>query len=338
MKQTTIQENSTLKYPSRFSVCVEGLSEAEKKKYGVKEAVKIRGIGIVPTVSRNGIRYEMAEIANSWGQMEGEIITMNHTNDVTDAVAVINSAKVDETGRGWYEAIAYNTSKHPDAVQMIQRGLVKYVSIEANAGQLISENEETYIARQLEFTGLAFVRTAGIKETTVAIAEAFEGAIKKTTKIRGNKMAEENEPKPEGQPAVAPQAAPTDTQPEQTPKPEGEGEAKPEGDAKPEGEAEAEAKPEGEAAEKPEGEATPEPKEMSALKLTEELNSVKKKLQEMEKVQEEKIAEAIKKVIEKKAETLHTKPLAEGNSKQKMLENVDISNMSIADILSTKNN
>jgi flagellar biosynthesis GTPase FlhF len=329
-------ENQRLEYPSNFNVMTEGITEEERRKLGVKEAIKIRGVGIVPTVSRNGIKYEMSEIAKSWGTINGEIVTMNHTNDVTDAVALITLANVNERGEGIYEAIAYNTSKHPDTVQMIQRGLIKYVSIEANAGQLIQEGDDVYTAKNLEFTGLAFVRTAGVKETTVGIAESFEHALKNKT---GGKTMEQPKANEGAAPSVPTHEGATPVTKEE---------------AKPEPAAIEPAKEQAPAAEKEEqkpevteqkgeqdraGEQPAEkPQESAVNQLTEEVNRLKAQLEEMKKVQESHIAEVMKKAIENKGDALHVRPLAEKATKQKMLENVDISNLTIADILRAQTN
>lgn len=307
----------TVKYPAKFSVVCEELTVEEKKKLKVNEGIKIRGIGIVPTVSENGIKYELPELAQSWPTMEGEIITMNHTRDVTDAVGVINKVYLDDGGKGIYEAIVYNTSYHPDAIEMVRKGLIKYVSIEADT-DLVHEEADVYRATNLEFTGLAFVRTPGIKETTVAIAEAL-GAIKKNK--RRQTMSEE-QPEQGAAPQPEPQAgeAPKEDAPE----------AKPEGaEAKPEGEAEA--KPEAEA-EKKEGEAPAQ--ESTVAKLMEEMKSLKATVSEMQKVQEKSIAEAVTKVLEKKGDKLHNRPLAESKKEQKnVLESVDVTNLSVTDIV-----
>jgi len=56
---------------------------------------------------------------------------------------------------------------------MIRSGLVKFTSIEAIADELVKEGDNV-IARGLDITGLGLVKTPGIPEMTIAIAEAFD--------------------------------------------------------------------------------------------------------------------------------------------------------------------
>jgi len=165
-KESVVMKKENLKLPhwtNEFTVITEGLERKEKR-----ESIKVRGTMIKATTSRNGRVYSVDELQKA--RFSDNILSVNHTENVQDVVGNFSPMWVDN---GWdYEAVIHNTPYHPGIVEMIEKGLVKHVSIEAIAGKAEKEGEN-YKVGDLEFTGLGLVKTPGIPETSLAIAEAF---------------------------------------------------------------------------------------------------------------------------------------------------------------------
>ncbi|MEK7112948.1 MAG: hypothetical protein AAB875_06580, partial [Patescibacteria group bacterium] len=99
-------------------------------------------------------------------------VSMNHTEDVTDNTALIT--KLIPTGDGLdYEGVAYNTAKHPDAIEMMQKGLVSKISIEAD-NAITEEIGDKVIIKGFDLMGAGFVKYAGFSQASTSIAEALE--------------------------------------------------------------------------------------------------------------------------------------------------------------------
>jgi len=185
-----IRINERLKFSVPFVVeSVDKVSEAGCKK--------IKGTMLKATTSRNGRTYEMAEIEKA--KFSSNTISLNHTEDVTDNVGtfkpVLTNDGID------FEAVIYNTGKHPYVTDMIDKGLIKFTSIEAIAGEMVKEGDKT-VAKDLDITGLGLVKTPGIPEATFAVAEAFEQTYegdkmeKVEEKIEEKKELKESPPAP----------------------------------------------------------------------------------------------------------------------------------------------
>jgi hypothetical protein len=129
---------------------------------------KIRGTMLKATTSRNGRTYTMENIEKA--KFTSDTLSLNHTEDVTDNVGTF-TPHITSDGIN-FEAVIYNTGKHPYVTDMIDKGLIKFTSIEAIAGELVKEGDQT-VAKDLDITGLGLVKTPGIPEATFAIAEAF---------------------------------------------------------------------------------------------------------------------------------------------------------------------
>ena len=144
--------------------------------------LKIRGVAIEATMSKNGRNYRAEELQKSIKTMEGVAIGLNHSGDVEDNVGIVFGSHFDGvTNKGFYEGIIHDTAKHPGITDMVKKGLIKHVSIEADA--TLEEDDNGVIdAKGLTFTGLDFVKTPGIAGTTVGVAEAFEQLYEKTKK------------------------------------------------------------------------------------------------------------------------------------------------------------
>lgn len=171
----------------KFSVpfVVESL-EAKEGETSIEEAScrKIKGTMLKATTSRNGRTYTMENIEKA--KFSGDTISLNHTEDVTDNVGTFKPSLTKDGVD--FEAVVYNTGKHPYVTDMIDKGLIKFTSIEAIAGELVNEGDQM-IAKDIDITGLGLVKTPGIPEATFAISEAFENNL-------GDRMEETKETPP----------------------------------------------------------------------------------------------------------------------------------------------
>jgi hypothetical protein len=173
-----------------------------KEMVSIEEGTKRKAIGtlLVNTTSRNGVTYEIDEIntATYGGYPFNADVqltaSLNHTEDVTDNIAVWKP--VPKNGEIGYEATIFNTGKHPYVTDMFDKGLIKYVSVEAIAKNLV-ESSGKRIAKGLDIVGMGFVKTPGVKEVSLAIAEAFdsykidESEVIVEKEETGERMAEE---------------------------------------------------------------------------------------------------------------------------------------------------
>jgi hypothetical protein len=175
----------------RFTVpfIVESLEVKEGEAVPIQEAGcrKIKGMMLKATTSRNGRTYTMENIEKA--KFTSDTLSLNHTEDVTDNVGTF-TPHITNDGIS-FEAVIYNTGKHPYVTDMIDKGLIKFTSIEAIAGELVKEGDQM-VAKDLDITGLGLVKTPGIPEATFAIAEAFEEKHEKL----GDKMEETKESTP----------------------------------------------------------------------------------------------------------------------------------------------
>lgn len=148
-------------------------SEFIVEKLGEKdEGVRIKGTAIKARESRNGIVYEMTELSKAKETLRNKSIALNHSENAEDVVGIIDEV-FESADTLDYAARVYNTGKHPYVIELLQKGLIRHVSIEATTPQL-EEKGGQKLARNLEFLGLAFVRHPGIPEASASIAEALE--------------------------------------------------------------------------------------------------------------------------------------------------------------------
>ena len=190
-KEGLILENVPLKFTTP-------ITESVKLEEGKRKA---KGTLLVNTTSRNGVTYEIEEINTAtYGGFpfkEGMELTasLNHTDDVTDNVAIWKP--IPKNGEINYEAEIFNTGKHPYVTDMMDKGLIKYVSVEAIAREL-RESSGKRIAKGLDIVGMGFVKTPGVKEVSFAIDEAFDSYKKDESEVilkqeteKGETMTEE---------------------------------------------------------------------------------------------------------------------------------------------------
>jgi len=185
-KDSVIRENVKFRWSEEFKI-----SESTQDK----DRIKITGPLMRETTSRNGRTYTLEEIQKA--KITGQTISVNHSEDVTDNVGTLLVHPVEE-GLD-FTAEVQNTGYHPAIVEMVRDGLVKYTSIEAIAEEMVKEGDNV-IAKGLDITGLGLVKTPGIPEMTVAIAEAFndeesDSKEEETPEIeeKGDKMTETQE-------------------------------------------------------------------------------------------------------------------------------------------------
>lgn len=179
----------------KFRFTTPFVSEEMKIEEGAKtpECRKIKGTLLKARISRNGIKYGIEDVKNI--KMTGNTISLNHTDDVTDNVGLIEKIEPIED-RVDYEGILYNTGKHPYVTDMCDKGLMKFVSIEAIAETIdYDPRENCKVAKGLELTGLGVVKTAGIPEAYMAIAEAWDKNTENINIIEDSDDAEEKLPK-----------------------------------------------------------------------------------------------------------------------------------------------
>jgi hypothetical protein len=138
---------------------------------------KIKGV-LLRKESRNGRVYEIDGMikAEKFANLPLPI-SMNHGDDVSDNVGLIN--KLIPMGDGLdYEGTVFNTAKYPDAIEMMQKGLINRISIEAD-NPMQEEIDGKVIIKGFDLMGAGFVKYAGIPSASATIAEAIEN-IEKT--------------------------------------------------------------------------------------------------------------------------------------------------------------
>ena len=216
-----IQENVKLPHwTSEFTVITEGIFDKDKPR----DEIKIKGTIVKSSnlPNRNGRVYTFEELEKA--KFSDNVFSINHSESIQD---IVGSYKPIWTGDGFdYEAIVKNTPYHPGIVQMLEKGLVKTVSLEAIAGWMEQDGENLKVG-DLEFVGLSAVKTGGNRDASLSIAEALDKSCSSNDDIKKEKnMAEEEqkeeqetteEPKPEPAPEPTPEPAP---EPEPESKPE----------------------------------------------------------------------------------------------------------------------
>ena len=156
---------------------------------GAGKSKKIKGCLMKATESRNNRTYEMDGIVKAEKLAEMPLpVSMNHSEDVSDNVGKIT--KLISTGDGLdYEGVVYNTAKYPDAVQMMENGLINKISIEAD-NPLFENKGGKVMVKEFTLMGAGLVKYSGIPQASASIAEALEQNI--TLKEEVKRMDEQN--------------------------------------------------------------------------------------------------------------------------------------------------
>ena len=139
---------------------------------------KIKGV-LLRKESRNGRTYELDAMTKAQHFANLPLpISMNHGDDVSDNVGLLT--KLISTGEGLdYEGQVFNTAKYPDAIEMMQKGLINKISIEADNSIEEKSKDGNVIIKGFDLMGAGFVKYAGIPQASATIAEAIEN-IEKT--------------------------------------------------------------------------------------------------------------------------------------------------------------
>ena len=167
-----IYENVTFKFNT--PLITEEVTRKGEGETLIKET-KIKGIALPPSTSRNERTYTFEEIQKA--DITGGTISLNHTEDVTDNVGVVEFIKTDNGLE--YSATIYDTGKHPYVTDMLNKKLIRNVSIEAIAQNVEDDGKGNMVVKGLDITGLGLVKTPGIIEQTLNITESLEKAINK---------------------------------------------------------------------------------------------------------------------------------------------------------------
>jgi hypothetical protein len=167
-----VKTKETLKWNTNF--ILEDIEPEVLENGQVKECLgkKIKGT-LLKKESRNGRIYELDAMikAEQFAQLPLPI-SMNHGDDVSDNVGLITKIIPLSDGLD-YEGQVYNTAKYPDAIEMMQRGLINRISIEAD-NPIEEKIDGKIIIKGFDLMGAGFVKYAGIPQASASIAEALE--------------------------------------------------------------------------------------------------------------------------------------------------------------------
>jgi hypothetical protein len=137
-----------------------------------KSGKKIKG-GLLRKESLNGRIYELDAMIRAEHLAKLPLpISMNHGDDVSDNVGLITKLIPHSEGLD-YEGLVYNTAKYPDAIEMMQKGLISKISIEAD-NPMEEKLDGKVIIKGFDLMGAGFVKYAGIPQASATIAEAIE--------------------------------------------------------------------------------------------------------------------------------------------------------------------
>lgn len=141
----------------------------------VEGEAKIGGTAISATTSRNKITYKVEGLEKN-KSLEGTNISVGHTDSPADNIGIIGETKFDGKNLN-YTGKIYNTDRYKDAIDMVKKKLWQFVSIEAIPIDIKKEKEGLTV-NDLEFIGLAFVKSPGVREASAALqGESFGNAI-----------------------------------------------------------------------------------------------------------------------------------------------------------------
>jgi len=185
-----VYENVKLNWRSPLNI-IESIKADENSR-------KIQGMALPAAESRNGRTYKLEDIRSAkFGGKDYEpgrelLIGLDHSDTVTDNVGKWVPT-FEENGIG-FRGMAFNTGKHPYITDMLDKGLLPFVSIEAMA-DLVKE-KEVLTAKNLDVLGFDFVKHPGMVEAHANVAEAFENALVEKAAIpepkqEGDEMTEE---------------------------------------------------------------------------------------------------------------------------------------------------
>ena len=151
-----------------------------------EKPLKIRGIAIKVTKSRNGNVYVEDELKKAVETLKGKPVYIEHVN-VNNAIGKVVNAWWDDKIKGiFYEAEIYDE----EVKKKIMLGLIKHVSIGADY-EILDVSSKGEIPRGLRFRELSLVAVPGIPETNIEVLEKLEAKILESVKKDSLKIPEQ---------------------------------------------------------------------------------------------------------------------------------------------------
>lgn len=169
-EQFVIEDGKEIIKNKKFSFC-EKIEIAEAA--GDSGKVRVSGVALYETTSRNGVTYVGNEIANQHGR-EGKVF-MDHDTSSINAVGRWSFSY--EGGKLIHNSEIMNTATHPDVVSMIKNKLIDRVSIGA-MGDIVrvkKGEKEQFQVRNMEIMELSLVGIEGVPGAGIdtVISESF---------------------------------------------------------------------------------------------------------------------------------------------------------------------
>jgi len=198
-----VRKNQSKDNPKAYCATIKGKVEKETIRYlapitlteAVENEAKIGGVAISATTSRNKNKYTVKSLENN-DTLKGMNIGVGHSNNPADNIGLIENTKFDGKNLN-YGGKVFNTARYPDAIDMIKNKLWQFVSIEA-IPKNVKKNKEGLTVHDLEFIGLDFVKSPGVREASAAIAgESFGIAIEEAYNINKEEKYMEEKSQPE---------------------------------------------------------------------------------------------------------------------------------------------
>jgi hypothetical protein len=153
----------------------------------------IHGTAISAQTSRNGITYTVEGLKDNESLVNMNI-GLGHSGNPADNIGrIIKSTWDDVSNSRKYQAEIFNTARYPDAIDMVEKGLWQFVSIEAIPKDAkYDKKNKSLIVNDLEFLGLDFVKSPGIRQASAAIAgESFGVALYEALDLEKKNILEE---------------------------------------------------------------------------------------------------------------------------------------------------
>src|SRR3990167_8780579 len=129
---------------------------------------KIKGVAIVPGMSRNKIMYKKEELAKFAPTLKGKPMLMDHKNETKNIIGKIIETKFNHgTGSVHYSGVI----KDKEVIELIKDGMLQNVSIGAVVGKLIEEELEDgskqMVAEDMIAVELSTIPVPGVVGTSI---------------------------------------------------------------------------------------------------------------------------------------------------------------------------
>lgn len=151
---------------------VELLQQKDDDK--LDDVMRIEGVAIEETTSRNNVTYKVDELERAAGTLIGAPLLKDHNNSVDGIVGKVTEAYMDGKQLKFKAMVMDDDMK-----EKIRNGLIKNVSVGSKLKELqkVVEDEVTkFVARGIEFLELSLVAVPGVKSATFSqsVTEAFD--------------------------------------------------------------------------------------------------------------------------------------------------------------------